>query len=637
MRFAKVIGKCDPKLVEEARQKLSDVFLELSLGYTNKMNNGIGGDPLVFQLVCCMPHILLAQSEEIDELQKQEKDQEERIAKGEIIPDQEKIPEEIKKIRQQLKHGLLRTAATDGKNFYWSPSFVVSKSKMGLRMLVSHESSHALYMHAGRRGSRHPRLWNIAVDYKVNFLAMEDLRTRGLKDYQKLFTEHLGEYITLEEYASFLKDPFNPPPRLAHFNPTLGLRKMADPAYIDPYEKNPPPPMYYADHQLSDLMKRPENIYDYLLSQIPKCPKCGKLGKYKKPPEYKALQKQIKENEAKKKKEQEEKDKAEKKVNDPKGRELRSFKTSGKPNKLDPKANAKGGSEQTGEAGESEEHTHGPGETCDHNHEGEKGDKQQEPSCCGNSCPECGDEEGDSEFFDPFGGAGDTLDDHLDTDVSEEEIAKRISEAMDIAKKMAGQIPAGLSDELGQLIAPKITWQDIVRQQMTKKRRGYGRSDYTNPKRRPLFAGLYVPSKRDYHLTVLCAMDCSGSMSPDDIAFGLSQLQVIDEKGEVYLTSFDTRIYWDSMIKINKADKENLSKAKVVGRGGTQVGDLFREYRDHLDKLDMIIIVSDGFIGDYELKDVPLPDKNITVLWLVTSHNAGFKPPIGRVIHLHNE
>jgi predicted metal-dependent peptidase len=628
MRFSKIIGKADTALIRKAEEKLSDVFLELSLNYTNKMNNGIGGDPLVWALLVCQPHCCLNQAIELDDLYKQEKDQEERIAKGETIPDNEKISDEIKKIRQQLKGQALKTAATNGISFFWNPQFVVDKSKMGLRLLVMHESVHSLYNHPARRGSRHPRLWNIAVDYKVNFLAMEDLRTRGLKDYQKLFTEHLGEYITLEEYASFLKDPFNPPPRLAHFNPTLGLRKMADPAFIDPYEKNPPPPMYYADHQLSDLMKRPENIYDYLLSQIPKCPKCGKLGKYKKPPEYKALQKQIKENEAKKKKEQEEKDKAEAK---------KKAKTSGKPNELDPKANAKGGQDKSSEAGKGEsEEQHGPGETCEHDHGKEKGDKQ-EGSCCGNSCPECGDEEGDSEYIDPFGGAGDTLDDHLDTDVSEEEIAKRISEAMDIAKKMAGQIPAGLSDELGELIAPKITWQDIVRQQMTKKRRGYGRSDFTNPKRRPLFAGLYVPSKRDYHLNILCAMDCSGSMSSEDVAFGLSQLQVIDEKGEVHLVPFDTKCYWQDVVKINKADKENLSRAKVVGRGGTMCGSIFNEYEDNVGKVDMIIVISDGFIGDAELNGIKLPPKETSILWLITSHNAGFKPAVGRVVHLHNE
>lgn len=448
---------------------------------------------------------------------------------------------------------------------------------------------------------------------------MEDLRARGLKDYQKIFTTELGEYITLEEYASFLKDPFNPPARLAHFNPTLGLRKMADPAYVDPYEKNPPPPMYYADHQLPELMKRPENIYDYLLSQIPKCPKCGKLGKYKKTPEYKALQKQIRENEEKKKA----KEDAQKKI-----------KTSPSSKAAETDPGVKGGSNQSGEE---EGHKHGdPGETCEHDHDNEQNGEKEEGSCCGNSCPECGDENGDSEWFDPFGGAGDTLDDHLDTDVSEEDLAKRLSDAIDIAKKMGGTVSGGLEDELGAMVAPRITWQDIIRQQMTKKRRGYGRSDWTSPKKRPLFAGLYVPSKRDYHLTILAAYDCSGSMGPDDISFGLSQLQVLDEKGEIYCIPWDTKVFWNDMVKINKADKENLSKVKRKGLGGTAVKEVF-EYEEHIGKVDMVIIITDSFLSDGELNNIKIPPKETSVLWLVTSHNAAFKPKIGRVLNLRNE
>ena len=45
-------------------------------------------------------------------------------------------------------------------------------------------------------------------------------------------------------------------------------------------------------------MKRPENIYDYLFDQIPKCATCGKIGVWKKPEAYKKLEKQIKEMQA---------------------------------------------------------------------------------------------------------------------------------------------------------------------------------------------------------------------------------------------------------------------------------------------------------------------------------------------------
>jgi hypothetical protein len=342
------------------------------------------------------------------------------------------------------------------------------------------------------------------------------------------------------------------------------------------------------------------------------------MGKYKKPEEYKQLQKKIEEN--KKKKEAEEKKKKEEKK-----------KLSKSP---------------------SDEHSHNHDENgdscCDHNHDeegktssptegkgnGQESEENQEEGCCGpKGCSECGGD--DSEYIDPFG-AGETLDDHLDSDISEEELGKRITDAMEIAKKMAGKVPGSLEDELGQLIAPKLTWQDFVRNKILKVRTGYGKTDWTRPKTRPLFAGLYSPKKKDHFVKFLFGYDCSGSMSSDDIVYGVSQAQVIDEKGEGFLVPWDSITYWDSVVQIKKATAEELSKAKVKGRGGTYVSSLFNEYEENVGKVDLILIATDGFLYDAELNGCK-PPKGVEVIWLITSHNPNFKPPFGRVFHLHNE
>jgi predicted metal-dependent peptidase len=628
MKFTKVIGKADKELIRKAEDKLSAIFTELSLGYDNKsMGTGVGGDPLVFQLVYPIDHICDATAVQLDDIKKLEEELEKRKEAGETIPENEQIPEEVKKFRQQMGKRVLRTAATDGKRYYWNPQFVVDQDRLGLRIVVAHEAWHAIYMHPSRRGSRLPKLWNIAVDYKVNFTIMEDLKAREIRDHADVFTKHLGEFITLEEYAAFLRDPFHPPARLAHFNPTLALKKMADPAYQDPYEDVPP--MYYADANLSEDMKRPENVYDYLLAQIPRCPKCGRLGKYKKPEEYKQLQKKIEEDRKKKAKEK-------------KAKEAKEAKAKEK--------DKKEGLPMAGpDAGCCKDHDHDKDgdHCCDHDHSSTSpgqgqpsasGQPSQQPSddgaCCdGGCCSECGGD--DSEYVDPFG-AGDTLDDHIDSDVSEEELGKRISDAMEIAKKMAGKVPGALEDELGQLIAPKLTWQDFVRSKILKCRTGFGKNDWTRPKSRPLFAGLYTPKRRDHYVNFLFGYDCSGSMGIEDIAFGVSQVQVIDERGEGFLVPWDSITYWDAMVKIKKATAEELKNAKVKGRGGTHIATLFNEYEDHIGKVDMIIIATDGYLYDNELSDVKVP-RGVDVIWLITSHNDAFKPPFGRVFHLRNE
>ena len=73
------------------------------------------------------------------------------------------------------------TAATDGRNFYFNSKFIKMLSPRELEFLFGHEVLHVVYDHFGRRGSRDPRLWNVANDYCVN----ADLKRH-----------HVGQFIT---------------------------------------------------------------------------------------------------------------------------------------------------------------------------------------------------------------------------------------------------------------------------------------------------------------------------------------------------------------------------------------------------------------------------------------------------------
>lgn len=73
------------------------------------------------------------------------------------------------------------TAATNGRNFYYNKKFVESLSVKQLEFLFGHEIMHCAFDHFGRLGSRIPKLANIAQDYAVN---------------QILVDERIGEKIT---------------------------------------------------------------------------------------------------------------------------------------------------------------------------------------------------------------------------------------------------------------------------------------------------------------------------------------------------------------------------------------------------------------------------------------------------------
>lgn len=60
------------------------------------------------------------------------------------------------------------TAATDGRRFYYNSKFVDSLSLKETEFLFGHEIGHIIYDHMGRRGTRDPKMWNIAGDFCVN-------------------------------------------------------------------------------------------------------------------------------------------------------------------------------------------------------------------------------------------------------------------------------------------------------------------------------------------------------------------------------------------------------------------------------------------------------------------------------------
>ncbi len=570
MKFSKIIGKIDQKLVAQAEEKLSQVFLELGTRYNNEhVGTGMGGDPLIFGLMYPVEHICTMN---------------------------------------------MPTAATDGKRYYWNPKFVLKQSRIGLRIICGHEAWHAIYMHPQRRGSRLPKLWNIAVDYIVNGTVMDDFKARK-KDPKEMFTKHLGKYMTLAQYAELLKNPFGKIKGFEDLDPIADSKssnvnlpapnedRELTPEEIKELEKREKKSFFfYADPDLEDEMKRPEKIYDFLYKLLPRCPKCGRIGIYKLP----------------KKKDKGKGDQGQDQKQDQgQGQEQGEGQDQGQ------------GQDQQGQGQPNQPHDHGDGQQCNcpnHDQQGQgQGQGQgQSSGDCDHGCDECGD------GIDIFG-LGGTLDDHMDTEESEEKLAKRISDAMEAAKKMAGHVPAALEDELGKLTAPKVTWQDIIRTRLLKARAGNGRNDWTRFRTRPMFTGMLVPKRRNYFAHFGCLLDTSGSMSKDDMAFGLSQLASLDERSEGTIVPADATIYWDKATKIKTANMEELSKVKIYGRGGTKYAEFFDDYEKNIGECDFLIVITDGFLLDTDIAEMKHPGKD--VIWLITSGSA-FNPPFGRAFDL---
>ena len=93
------------------------------------------------------------------------------------------------RVRMLLKHGFfgqiatrlklveesgIPTAAVDGKNFYYNPDFVQKLTDDELVFLVGHEVGHCVWQHFLRRGERRRDVWNMAGDYVINQILVDE-------------------------------------------------------------------------------------------------------------------------------------------------------------------------------------------------------------------------------------------------------------------------------------------------------------------------------------------------------------------------------------------------------------------------------------------------------------------------------
>ena len=68
----------------------------------------------------------------------------------------------------------IKTCATDGKTIYYNPEFMETLSGKEAVFLVGHELLHCIFLHLIRKGNRDSRVWNVACDYAVNSLLVEN-------------------------------------------------------------------------------------------------------------------------------------------------------------------------------------------------------------------------------------------------------------------------------------------------------------------------------------------------------------------------------------------------------------------------------------------------------------------------------
>lgn len=74
------------------------------------------------------------------------------------------------------------TAATDGRKFYYNPSFIDSLTLKETEFLFAHEVLHNAFEHLLRKHNRDHKLFNIAADYAVNQILVDERIGKQIKN-----------------------------------------------------------------------------------------------------------------------------------------------------------------------------------------------------------------------------------------------------------------------------------------------------------------------------------------------------------------------------------------------------------------------------------------------------------------------
>ena len=74
------------------------------------------------------------------------------------------------------------TAATDGRHFYYNPSFIDSLTVKETEFLFAHEVLHNAFEHMLRKNDRDHKLFNIAADFAVNQILVDERIGKQIKD-----------------------------------------------------------------------------------------------------------------------------------------------------------------------------------------------------------------------------------------------------------------------------------------------------------------------------------------------------------------------------------------------------------------------------------------------------------------------
>ena len=209
-----------------------------------------------------------------------------------------------------------------------------------------------------------------------------------------------------------------------------------------------------------------------------------------------------------------------------------------------------------------------------------------------------------------------------------QQIRDEIKEAMiqSASAAGAGKVPAGIQRMIKDLTEPKISWRQLIRQEI----QSIIRNDYsfTRPNRKSMHSGAILPGMRqDTTIDVAIAVDMSGSIGTEDATVFLSEVKGIMDQYEdftIHLWCFDTDIY--NYVKITQDNSHELEEYEPQGGGGTDFDINFAYMLEQGIEAKKFIMFTDGYpCGSWG------PEDQVDTVFIVKG-NTEAEAPFGQTV-----
>lgn len=218
------------------------------------------------------------------------------------------------------------------------------------------------------------------------------------------------------------------------------------------------------------------------------------------------------------------------------------------------------------------------------------------------------------------------------SDEEQQQLAEDIDEAVRQGKLLAGRLKGDVPRAIGEMLEPKVKWEDELAEFFTATTKGDDLTSYRKPNRRMMSSGsnFIFPAKISESIgRIVVAVDTSGSIWGTTLTTFLSEVYRLCEL--LQPEGIDL-LYWDSGVAGHEKYDEGsyagmLVSTKPVGGGGTTPQCVVDYMKDKQMRPQCVVMLTDGMVDGWG------NGWEVPTLWAITDRRI--TAPIGRSVFVN--